>query len=57
VLSPELEMAVAFPGMIGLVPVGDLGEEGSGICSQWVEFQAVDDDRCNLMRWLAVSEP
>lgn len=55
-LSPKFEMTVAFPGVVDLIPVGDLCKEGSGIFCQRVERETVDDDPSNLMRWLAVSE-
>jgi len=31
VLPPEFEMAVSFPGMVGLIEVRDLGQEWSGV--------------------------
>lgn len=41
--TPELDVAVALPGMVELVCVGDLGETGAGVFGQRVEEDAVDD--------------
>ena len=37
VASIEFEMAVTFPGVVNGVPVGDFGEEGTGIFGERVE--------------------
>ena len=54
-LAPKFEMTIAFPGVIGLIPICDLCKEGSRIFCQWVECQAVDDNYSDLMRLLALS--
>jgi hypothetical protein len=42
VTAPELEMAVAFPGVVDRIPVCDFGEEGTGVGGEGVEVETVD---------------
>lgn len=41
--SIELEMTVALPGMVGLMDIGDFGEEWPGVFGQRVEGKSIDD--------------
>jgi hypothetical protein len=56
-LSPEFQMAITLPGMVSLVPVGDLCKERSWIFCQWMEPESVDDDRNYLTPMLASEMP
>jgi hypothetical protein len=53
--APEVEVAVALPGVVELVGVGDLGEEGAGVLGEGVEEDAVDDERGRLGESVRVS--
>lgn len=46
--APELEVAVALVGVVELVGIGDLGQEGAGVLGERVEEDAVDDEEGSL---------
>ena len=48
VCPPELQMSIAFPSMIDLMPVGDLGKERPGIFGQWMKCKPIDNDANSL---------
>lgn len=44
----ERKMPRAFPGIVGEINIGDLGEERPRVFCQGMESQTVDDDCENL---------
>ena len=42
-------MAVTFPGVVDVVPVGDFGQQGAWVVGEGVESQSVDDDTEDLV--------
>jgi hypothetical protein len=48
VQAPELEVTVAAPGVVEVVGVGDLGQDGAGVPGERVEEDAVDDEADGL---------
>lgn len=44
VAAPELQVSVAFPGVVGGVEVCEFGEEGARVFGEGVEVEAVN--RC-----------
>lgn len=54
VQTPELEMAVAAVGVVELVGVGELGEDGAGVFGEGVEEDAVDGEGEELVGLLVL---
>lgn len=54
VQPPELEVAVAFVGVVQLVNIGDFGEEGTWVLGERVEEDSIHDDAQDLLKLLVV---
>ena len=46
---PELQVPVALPGMVEVVGIGDLGEEGAGILGQGVKEHSIGYETDDLI--------
>jgi hypothetical protein len=46
--SPEFQMSVSFPSMVDLIPICDLGQEGSRMFGKWMECEAIDNQEREL---------